>query len=284
MGFITSAFLLTTAVIVFLPLIVKHMSSNCLDDLDIGDMSGKVVIITGANAGLGYYTTLELAKNNAVIIMGCRSTKRCETAKANILKEAPQAKLETMDLDVASFKSVRNFVNKFLEVHKAVDVLVNNAGIMAVAKHTLTEDGLESQLATNHFGHFLLTGLLFPHISKNGRVVNHSSMGHALATKNFPFSHLQTTEEEYMPWRIYGNTKLANLYFTFELNKRLQRSGNPRNIMSVAVHPGYSATNLQVGKYPFWKQLNGMVGMHAGDGAMSQVYGTELLLNNYDSL
>jgi NAD(P)-dependent dehydrogenase (short-subunit alcohol dehydrogenase family) len=266
---------LAVAVAVLMPFVVKEMSRDC-NDYRVHDQRGKRVIVTGANAGLGYHTVLELAKTNATVIMGCRNAARCEQALVDILREVPHAQLDaSLPLDVASFASVRSFVDAYVAKYDTVDVLINNAGVMALPTRQLTQDGLEAQLATNHFGHFLLTGLLLPHFACKGRIINHSSMGHALSTPAFPEGDIVPTEEDYSPWGQYGNTKLANLLFTFELNRRIhnhQLGPNRLELMSVAVHPGYSSTNLQAGKFPFWKVLNGIVGMHAGDGALSQIY------------
>jgi NAD(P)-dependent dehydrogenase (short-subunit alcohol dehydrogenase family) len=240
--------------------------------IDYSQAAGKIIVITGANSGLGYHTTLELAKAKATVVMGCRSLKKCEEAKQSILKEVPHAKLDTFPLDLASFSSIRQFAKSFLGKYHSLDVLVNNAGIMAIPTREVTEDGLELQMGTNHFGHFLLTSLLFPHIRSNGRIINHSSSMHSTAAANFVFKNL-LAESSYDPWTVYGNSKLANLYFTYELNRKLQKAGNPKNISAVAVHPGYTATNLQASRFPFWEQINAVFAMKGEEGSLSQTFG-----------
>lgn len=196
--------------------------------------------------------------------------KKGEAAKEEILRIAPSAKIDVMEMDLSSFESVKAFANAFKEKYTGLDVLVNNAGIMAMPKRQVTVDGLEAQIGTNHFGHFLLTAILFPIIKQNGRIINHSSSAYAFADKNFVNDDL-LSEKHYSPWTAYGNSKAANLMFTYELNKRLEASGNPRNITSVAVHPGYTSTNLQAGPgYPFWEEVNNLLAMAPEDGSQSQ--------------
>jgi NAD(P)-dependent dehydrogenase (short-subunit alcohol dehydrogenase family) len=245
--------------------------------IDYSHTPGKIIVITGANSGLGYHTSLALAKEKATVIMGCRSVKKCEEAKQSILKEVPHAKLDTFTLDLGSFQSIRQFATKFLAKYHSLDVLVNNAGIMAIPTREVTEDGLELQMGTNHFGHFLLTSLLFPYIQSNGRIINHSSSMHSTASPNFVYKNL-LAETSYDPWTVYGNSKLANLYFTFELNRKLQKNGNPKNIIAVAVHPGYTSTNLQASRFPFWEQINAIFAMKGEEGSLSQTFGKQCLV------
>mmetsp|Transcript_24253 Transcript_24253/g.26525 ORF Transcript_24253/g.26525 Transcript_24253/m.26525 type:complete len:329 (+) Transcript_24253:98-1084(+) len=239
--------------------------------IDYSQTPGKVILVTGANSGLGYYTALELAKHDAQVILACRSATRCQEAKQNILKEAPNGKVDALTLDLSSFQSIKDFVKEFESKYPALDVLVNNAGIMALPNRETTKDGLEAQIGTNHFGHFLLTSLLYPLLTQNGRIINHSSSAHAFAAKNFVFKDL-LSEQVYDPWVAYGNSKIANLLFTYELNRRLEKAGNPKNIVSIALHPGYTATNLQNSRFPFWEQINSLVAMKGHHGALSQIY------------
>lgn len=251
---------------------VYHAMNECKSfKVDFSQAPSKVIVITGANSGLGYQTALELAKADAQLVLGCRSKQRCEQAKSNILKVAPSASITTFSLDLASFESIKEFANNVKENFDHIDVIVNNAGIMAVANRETTVDGIESQIGTNHFGHFLLTSLLYPILAKNGRIVNHSSEAHRFAANKFPLEDLQL-ENSYDPWVSYGNSKMANLYFTFELNKRLAATGNPKNIISIAVHPGYTATNLQKGRIPMWEAMNGFFAMNLEDGALAQIH------------
>lgn len=243
--------------------------------------SSKIILITGGNSGLGYHTAAALAGAGAHVVLACRNLDKCNAAKDLIVGTGSSASVDTMVLDLSSFKSVKSFSKAFKNKYDHLDVLVNNAGIMAVPERELTEDGLELQIGTNHFGHFLLTSLLFPLISKNGRIVNHSSGAHAMAESSFPFDDM-LSEKSYSAWGAYGNSKAANLMFTYELNRRIleaqdQEDNNVdnananRSIISVAVHPGYTATNLQTDKMPFWEQLNYLFAMKGIDGALSQI-------------
>eukprot|EP01039_Chlorochromonas_danica_P006867 gene6868-7590_t len=257
---------------VLLGIFFKYIDYQCEHfPLDYSEAAGKVILITGANSGLGYDTALALAKVDAVVALACRSESRCNTAKKSILAEYPQGKVETYSLDLSSFVSIRSFVKTFLTKHATFDVLINNAGIMALPERGTTQDGLELQVGTNHFGPYLLTALLFPSLRKNGRIVNHSGSIYILAHAEFPFKNLQA-EESYSPWEVYCNSKIANLFFTFQLNTRLREAGNPRNISVIAVHPGYSATNLQTGRFPLADYANALVAMKSAHGALSQIY------------
>jgi NAD(P)-dependent dehydrogenase (short-subunit alcohol dehydrogenase family) len=252
---------------------MKYAVEECKSfDVDYHAAANKIVIVTGANSGLGFHTALALARANATVVLACRNERKCIPAKLQIQAAVPSSKVDSLELDLSSFKSIKQFTEDFKKKFPKLDVLINNAGIMAVPSRELTVDGLELQIGTNHFGHFLLTALLYPILSNNGRIINHSSGAHALADKNFPLEDLQS-ERDYSPFKAYGNSKLANLLFTFELNKRLKESGNPRNISSIAVHPGYTATNLQVERFPFWEQLNALFAMSGKDGSLSQIYG-----------
>lgn len=203
------------------------------------------------------------------VIMASRSIAKGKAAKSEIIKVSPAAKVDVMQLDLASFASIRHFVSEFKKKYSHLDVLINNAGIMALPEREETADGLEAQIGTNHFGHFLLTALLYPSLAKNGRIINHSSTAHAMVGAGFPTTDL-LSEKNYGAWTAYGNSKIANLLFTYELNKRLKASGNPKNIISVAVHPGYSATGLQAGRFPFAEYANAYFAMDAKDGALPQ--------------
>jgi NAD(P)-dependent dehydrogenase (short-subunit alcohol dehydrogenase family) len=261
--------ILSIIIAFFMHLTVKEMKHY---SYHIEDQSGKVILITGANSGLGYHTVIHLARKGASVVMACRSLKKCEEAKLSIINRAPKCKnhLYTMELDLASFQSIRSFVKEVKRNWDHIDVLINNAGIMALPNREVTVDGLEAQIGTNHFGHFLLTNLLMNLIAKNGRIVNHSSSAHWFAKKNFVIDDVNS-EKSYDPWTAYGNSKLANLLFTYELNRRLK--GNPKNIISVALHPGYTNTNLQTDRFPFWRLANMLLAMDGDDGALSQVVG-----------
>jgi NAD(P)-dependent dehydrogenase (short-subunit alcohol dehydrogenase family) len=220
--------------------------------------------------GLGFETVRSLAKAGAQVVLTARSVSKGNEAKLSIVNEHPDAAIDVMQLDLSSFESIRNFSKNVGEKYPSIDVLINNAGVMALPERVVTYDGLEMQIGTNHFGHFLLTSLIFPLLAQNGRVVNHASSAYIFAAENFPAEDIQSTKA-YSPWTAYGNSKIANLFFTYELNHRLQKNGNPKNIQSLAVHPGYSATNLQTGRFPMYEQLNQFVAMKAEHGAQSQI-------------
>jgi NAD(P)-dependent dehydrogenase (short-subunit alcohol dehydrogenase family) len=203
--------------------------------------AGRVFIVTGANTGLGYETTLMLAKKGAKVVMACRNLSKANEAKANIVKEVPNATLEVLKIDLSSLNSVRNFAKAFQAKFDRLDVLVNNAGVM-MPPYTKTEDGFELQLGANFLGHFLLTGLLLETILKtpNSRVVTLSSLVHKNGKINF--DDLQS-EKKYNASEAYAQSKLACLMFTRELQRRLEKAGHQQTI-STASHPGIATTEL----------------------------------------
>jgi len=208
------------------------------------DMKSKRVIITGANSGLGKESAFALAKLGAEIVLAVRDTNKGQSVKNQILNQTPSAVIEVAALDLMDLDSVRKFAAS--QSTKPIDVLLNNAGIMAVPFEK-TKDGFESQMGTNHLGHFLLTELLFDAISKgsNPRIVNVSSSAHRLGKlKTGDINELNVSKENYSPWTVYGNSKLANLLFTNELVRRLKLVNS--NITVAVAHPGYANTNLQL--------------------------------------
>jgi NAD(P)-dependent dehydrogenase (short-subunit alcohol dehydrogenase family) len=208
---------------------------------NVPHLSGKVAIVTGATSGLGFETTKVLALQGAHVVLAVRNTAKGDRAAANIRAAIPEADLEVMTLDLASLVSVRRFADAFAGTHDRVNMLINNAGVMAVPRRE-TADGLEMQLGTNHLGHFALTGLLMPLILRtpDARVVTVSSSAHVYG--RIAFDDLNS-ERSYGKWRAYGQSKLANLLFTYELQHRLEALRS--TAISVAAHPGYAATNLQ---------------------------------------
>ncbi len=207
----------------------------------MSEQEGRIFIVTGANAGLGYETSKELASKGAKVIMACRDLSKGESAKKDILKEVSKADLEVMKIDLSKLSSVRDFAEKFKSKFGKLDVLINNAGVM-MPPYTKTEDGFELQFAANYLGHFLLTGLLFDHLAKtpNSRIVNLSSIAHKSGKINF--DDLQS-ENKYSASGAYSQSKLACLMFTFELERRLKNSEH-NNTISTASHPGVAITSL----------------------------------------
>ena len=207
----------------------------------IPDLSGRNILITGANSGLGLETARLLAGRGAKVIMACRSRAKGEAAMGDIHGDHPGADLALMELDLADLDSVRDFAARFREDFNRLDVLVNNAGLMAPPLQR-TRQGFEMQFGTNHLGHFALTGELLEPLQavEAPRVVSVSSVGHRMG--DMDFNNLNA-EKRYWRWLFYGRSKLANLMFALELHRRAQRAG--LGIESVAVHPGFTATELQ---------------------------------------
>jgi NAD(P)-dependent dehydrogenase (short-subunit alcohol dehydrogenase family) len=209
---------------------------------DIPDQMGRVVVITGGNSGLGYETVRAFVQKGANVVLACRSINKGEIAKETILKQVPEGKIILMTLDLMDLASIRNFVEKFKQNFFRLDILINNAGIMA-SPYALTRDGFESQMGTNHLGHFALTGLLLDLIANtpNSRVVIVSSLAHKQWKINFTNS-LSEYAHNYNSLRAYARSKLANLLFAYELQRRFEK--NCYNSIAVAAHPGASYTNL----------------------------------------
>ena len=208
---------------------------------NVPDLTGKVAIVTGANSGLGLETTRVLARKGAQVVLAVRSEAKGAAAAAEIRAGASAASLAVMPLDLANLESVRRFAAAFLAAHDRLDILVNNAGVMAIP-HCKTADGFEMQFGTNHLGHFFLTGLLAPVILKTpgARVVTVSSGAHLFGRIRFDDLN---GERSYSKWGAYAQSKLANLLFAYELQRKLDAVGS--SVLSVAAHPGYAATNLQ---------------------------------------
>jgi len=208
---------------------------------DVPDLAGRTFIVTGGNSGLGYETARALARKRAHVVLACRDVAKAKAAVDAISIEAPAARVEAMALDLASLASVRSFAEAFRARGDALHGLVNNAGVMAIPRRQ-TADGFEMQLGTNHLGHFALTGLLLDRLlaTGGGRVVAVSSSAHRPG--RIAFDDLQS-QRRYGKWRAYAQSKLANLLFAYELQRRLARAGS--GAISVACHPGYAATNLQ---------------------------------------
>jgi NAD(P)-dependent dehydrogenase (short-subunit alcohol dehydrogenase family) len=205
---------------------------------DIPNLDGRTVIVTGANSGIGRITARDLAAAGAHVVLAVRDTGKGDAAAATMT-----GSVEVRPLNLASLASVRAFAAGW---DGDIDLLINNAGVM-IPPFSRTEDGFELQMGTNHFGHFALTNLLLPHVKD--RVVTVSSTAHKRG--KIDFDDLNWTTRAYKPWPAYSQSKLANLLFTKELQRRLTQVGSP--VVATAAHPGYAATNLQ---------------FHSGGGAM----------------
>jgi NAD(P)-dependent dehydrogenase (short-subunit alcohol dehydrogenase family) len=234
---------------------------------NIPDLTGKIAIVTGANSGIGYEMARALARKAATVILACRNKDKGEAAIRQIDREYPQAKAELMQLDLADLASVRRFAGEFTRRYDRLDILLNNAGVM-VPPFGKTADGFETQFGTNHLGHFALTGLLYDLIihTPRARVVTLSSGGHRFGT--IDFDNLNA-EKGYDGQRAYAQSKLANLLFTYELQRRFEGAGV--DAIAAAAHPGWTATNLQV----HWRMvriLNPLMAQKPKMGALPALY------------
>ncbi len=228
---------------------------------DIPRQDGRTIVVTGANSGLGLVTSRELARAGAHVVMACRNVAKGEKAAADLA-----GSVEVRPLDLADLSSVRTFVT---ELDGPVDVLVNNAGLMAVPRGR-TADGFETQFGTNHLGHFALTGLLLPRITD--RVVTLSSSMHRVG--RIHLDDLNNERRSYQAWLAYGQSKLANLMFAYELQHRFVAA---RSLLrSTAAHPGYASTNLQSNTGTFQDTLMGLgnrlLAQSADAGALPTLY------------
>jgi NAD(P)-dependent dehydrogenase (short-subunit alcohol dehydrogenase family) len=243
---------------------------------DIPDLTGTTVVVTGANSGLGLRSAEALAAKGAQVLLACRNAAKAAAALESVKAKASGAAPEVVALDLSSLASVRDCAAGLAERLEHLDVLMNNAGIMAVPK-AVTVDGFESQLGTNHLGHFALTGLLLPTLlaAPAPRVVNVSSNAHRIGRIHLDDLFFEHTR--YSRWRAYGQTKLANLLFTSELQRRAVDAHT--GLTAVAAHPGYSATNLTSGPAagaallrPFLALGDKLVGQADHMGALPQLY------------
>jgi NAD(P)-dependent dehydrogenase (short-subunit alcohol dehydrogenase family) len=219
---------------------------------DIPDQSGRIAVVTGANSGLGLVTARELARHGALVVLACRNMEKGRAAHAEVAAAASGAEPELEELDLASLDSVRAFVDRFRAKHDGLDLLVNNAGVMAAPRRH-TADGFELHFGTNHLGHFALTNLLLPLMEgrEDARVVTLSSNAHK-TVRRIAFDNLNG-DRRYFRWNAYGQSKLANLMFALELDRRLRAADS--SVRSLAAHPGYSATNLQAAAAPLVDRL-----------------------------
>jgi NAD(P)-dependent dehydrogenase (short-subunit alcohol dehydrogenase family) len=245
---------------------------------DIPSLAGRTAVVTGANSGLGFETTLALARAGAHVVLACRDQARGGDALDRVRQAVPAADVRLDRLDLADLASVRKFAADFSAEHDGLDILVNNAGVMAIPRRETT-DGFEMQFGTNHLGHFALTGLLLESLLGRpaARVVTVSST--AAAIGRIRFDDLQGSRR-YGKWTAYGQAKLANQLFALELDRRATNLGV--DLVSVAAHPGYAATNLQaVGPLMsgsrLMERLNDLANLvfaqSAADGALPSLYG-----------
>ncbi len=209
----------------------------------IPDLTGKVIIVTGGNSGLGYEACKLYTQHKAQVIMASRNLDRCHVAKSKILKRNPNAKIDIIQLDLANLRSIEQFVYNFKKKYTKLDILLNNAGVI-LTPEMKTADGFEYQNGINHLGHFALTARLFPMIkqTKNSRIVNVSSLGHRFDTIDWDNYMFQQKTGSYNSRLSYGRSKLSNLLFTYELDRRIREA--KLDIKVLAAHPGISNTHL----------------------------------------
>ena len=208
---------------------------------NIPDLTGKTIVVTGANTGLGYESVKVFAQNGANVVMACRSVEKGEMARKQLVRLFPSSIIQVMELDLADLKSIHNFALTFKQSHAHLDVLLNNAAVMLVP-YSLTKDGFENQMGTNHLGHFALTGILLDILKKSpkSRVVNVSSLSHKQGMMDFD-NLLFENGKDFSAMKAYGRSKLSNLLFTYELQRFFDTKGI--DCISVAAHPGVTNKN-----------------------------------------
>lgn len=241
---------------------------------DMPDQGGRIAVVTGANSGLGFEASRELARKGATVVMAVRNMDKGQAAADRITAEIPAADLELRQLDLGTLDSVRAFAAAVREEHDHVDILLNNAGIMATPAGR-TVDGFETQVGTNHLGHFVLTEELMPLLeaAPAGRVVTMTS-GARMQGRTLD-EHRVRLDDGYKPWQAYGDSKLANYQFGIELARRLEAAAS--SVSSLVAHPGLSRTNLQVATVEnagtgisgrFWQLTARYIGMPPLEGAL----------------
>ncbi|MBR0686167.1 SDR family oxidoreductase [Bradyrhizobium manausense] len=243
---------------------------------DIPSLSGKTAVVTGATGGLGYETALALAGAGAIVILTGRNDAKGLRAIEGICAKFPNALIAYEHLDLASLSSVADFARRFAASNDQLDLLINNAGVMALPKRQQTEDGFEMQLGTNYLGHYALTARLLPQLrrAKAPRIVNLSSLAHRSGAINF--DDLQS-KRSYRPWRAYCQSKLAMLMFSLELQRRSDAAG--WGLRSVAAHPGYARTDLisngpgaNTLQWRVGRLLQPLMSQSAGEGALPTLF------------
>ncbi len=244
---------------------------------NIPDQTGRTAIVTGGNSGIGYESVLALAQKGALVVLACRNQTKAKEALNRIKQQVPASKVELIPLDLASLASVRAFAASFRSSYDRLDILMNNAGIATVSRQE-TEDGFEMHLGVNHLGHFALTGLLLDKLvnTPQSRVVTTTSVAQTIGWINFEDLQLK---RGYTRFGAYGQSKLANLLFAFELDRCLKKAGI--STLSVAAHPGYSNTHMtQSSSSTFGTFIestlftfaNGLLAQSPEMGALPQLY------------
>jgi NAD(P)-dependent dehydrogenase (short-subunit alcohol dehydrogenase family) len=255
--------------------------ANAWTTENLPDLSEHIVLVTGANSGLGYEATEAFARRGATVVMACRSIDRGKQAAQEIRQtiDSTGATLNVRECDLASLSSVAEFAAGVCEDYDELHLLCNNAGVMAIPRKE-TEDGFEMQLGVNHLGHFALTGHLLNLLVETPgetRIVTHSSTAHTSGTVDFDDLH---REDSYSKWEAYGQSKLANLLFGYELQRRLEEAGHT-DTLSIACHPGYADTNLQYRgpeemgstlRYGLMRVANTVFAQPAEQGALPLLY------------
>lgn len=234
---------------------------------DTKPQNGKIVLITGSNSGIGFEMAREFAAKGAEVVLACRNAAKAEAAATQIRSQNADAVVRTLELDLADLGSVQNAANEFKNSAPHLDLLINNAGVMIPPRST-TADGFELQVGTNHLGHFALTAHLLPHLEKAAepRVVTVSSIAHTMGRLNF--DNMYGEGKRYDKWGQYGRSKLANLMFALELDRRLKSAGS--HITSLCSHPGYANTSLQRHSL-MWRFLNN-IALSPSRGAAPTLY------------
>ncbi len=231
---------------------------------NIADQSGKIVIVTGSSSGIGFEAAKVLADKGAEVIIAVRNEKKGNNAVEKIVACNKKAKVKMMIIDLANLKSIHAFAENFKNNYNKLDLLINNAGVM-IPPYSKTTDGFELQFGTNHLGHFVLTSLLFDKLkcTKDSRIVNVASMAHKYG--NINFNDLNWEKRKYKSWSAYGDSKIANLYFSYLLSSKIEKA--EIEIKVTAAHPGWTATELQrhSGLFQF---LNGFFAMKSFQGAL----------------
>ena len=244
------------------------MSKMKWDSTDMPDQKDLVAIVTGASSGIGFETAKVLAVKNATVIIAVRNVQKGTAAAEKIKGDYPNADVKVMELDLANLESVLRFAEGFNKSYSRLDLLINNAGVM-MPPYSKTTDGFELQFGTNHLGHFALTGLLIDLIkdTPGSRIVNVSSSAHHYG--ELDFDDLNWENRPYKKMKTYGDSKIANIYFTYELQRRLDVNGS--KTLVTAAHPGWTATELQrhVGLLSF---LNNFFSQDITMGALPTLY------------